>query len=189
MQPSNFMTPGRLKYKTGDATVPESAGHRLIIHVCNNEGKWGAGFVLAVSKRWIKPEQEYRRWFRSRNMFKLGEIQEVGVQSDTIIINMVAQDGVYQKPDGTPPIDYDALEQCLDKVGELAVREGSSIHMPRIACGLAGGSWDKVEPLIIERIIKRGVNVIHLQNLLYLCTLKIFLNINHSMVAGKPMPF
>ncbi len=159
MQPSKFITPGRFKYTTGDATIPESAGHRLIIHVCNNEGKWGAGFVLALSKRWIKPEQEYRRWFRSRNMFRLGEIQGVNVQSDTTIINMVAQDGVYQKPDGSPPIDYDALEKCLDKVGELASVEGSSVHGPRFGAGLAGGDWNKIEKLIIEKIIKRGVNV------------------------------
>lgn len=29
--------------------------------------------------------------------------------------------------------------------------------MPRIGCGLAGGKWSRIEPLITERLVKRGV--------------------------------
>jgi hypothetical protein len=31
--------------------------------------------------------------------------------------------------------------------------------MPRIACGLAGGTWDKVEPILQEEVIARGIPV------------------------------
>ncbi|EPJ40147.1 hypothetical protein STAFG_2811 [Streptomyces afghaniensis 772] len=31
--------------------------------------------------------------------------------------------------------------------------------MPRIGCGLAGGKWSRVEPLIEERLIRRGISV------------------------------
>ena len=31
--------------------------------------------------------------------------------------------------------------------------------MPRIGCGLAGGKWSRVEPLIIERLVKRDIAV------------------------------
>ncbi|CAM5711440.1 hypothetical protein [Streptomyces coeruleorubidus] len=37
--------------------------------------------------------------------------------------------------------------------GEL----GATVHMPRIGCGLAGGKWSRVEPLIEERLIRRGI--------------------------------
>ena len=31
------------------------------------------------------------------------------------------------------------------------------VHMPRIGCGLAGGSWDRIEPLIVESLTVRGI--------------------------------
>lgn len=167
MKPSNFIIPGRLKYVTGDATIPESAGHRLIIHVCNSVGAWGAGFVLALSKRWKKTEEEYRRWFRSQTNFNLGEIQAVNVQSDTTVVNMLAQHGIGIDEAGQIPLRYDALETCLDKVGELAVTSGSSIHAPRFGAGLSAGKtsgydpevWAKIENMIVDKLIRRGINV------------------------------
>ena len=158
MQPSKFIIPGRLKYKTGDATVPESAGHRIIVHVCNDVGAFGAGFAKAVAKRWPAVKNKYNLWHRSQNKFIQGEIQEVRVQSDTIVVNMLAQEGLISKENPTP-INYDSLKQCLSKAALLAVDNGSSIHMPRIGCGLAGGSWNKIEKIIIDQIIERGVNV------------------------------
>lgn len=159
MKPNKFVIPGRLRYTTGDATIPESAGHRLIIHVCNDIGAWGAGFVLAVSKRWKKPEAEYKSWFRSKTNLKLGEIQNVDVQSDTAVVNMVAQRGLGKDEDGQIPLRYDALESCLDKVGELALKTGSSVHAPRFGAGLAGGEWNRIEPMIVDKLIRRGINV------------------------------
>ena len=29
--------------------------------------------------------------------------------------------------------------------------------MPRIGCGLAGGTWDKIEPLINESLVKNEI--------------------------------
>jgi hypothetical protein len=31
--------------------------------------------------------------------------------------------------------------------------------MPRIGCGLAGGTWSRIEPLITERLVKHGIAV------------------------------
>ncbi|WP_435642688.1 hypothetical protein ACR9VJ_06005 [Streptomyces sp. H49] len=31
--------------------------------------------------------------------------------------------------------------------------------MPRIGCGLAGGKWSRVEPLVTERLVGRGISV------------------------------
>jgi hypothetical protein len=31
--------------------------------------------------------------------------------------------------------------------------------MPRIGCGLAGGTWDKIEPLIQSALIKKNIDV------------------------------
>lgn len=159
MQPSKFNIPGLLRYVEGDATNPRGGGHKLIIHVCNDIGAWGAGFVMALSKRWKKPEQEYRLWHRSDNKFKLGEIQVIDVQSDTAVVNMIAQHDLGLDEEGNPPIRYDALRTCIDKVGELASNLKSSVHGPRFGCGLAGGDWTEIEPMLKELVIQRSVNV------------------------------
>lgn len=155
----SFGIKGILRYREGDALIPISAGHRLIIHACNTDGKWGRGFVLAISRKWPKPELEYRNWWRSQNKFKLGEIQEVPVQSDTSVINMIAQEGLGPDKEGKPPAKLDALALCLEKVAKLAKITNSSIHAPRICCGLGGLSWGEVEPIIIDKLINKGINV------------------------------
>ena len=75
------------------------------------------------------------------------------------VANMVAQTGYGRSGDQqhktedeaeAPPIRYDALRTCLLKVAESATSKGSTIHAPRVGCGLAGGKWDQVEPLIQE---------------------------------------
>jgi hypothetical protein len=35
----------------------------------------------------------------------------------------------------------------------------ASVHLPRIGCGLAGGKWEKIEPLINKLLIDQGLNV------------------------------
>ncbi len=47
-----------IKYITGDATNPEADGLRIIVHVCNDIGGWGRGFVLALSNKWEVPEHD-----------------------------------------------------------------------------------------------------------------------------------
>ena len=107
--------------------------------------------MLALSRRWELPEQAYRRWSLERQhegeAFALGGLQCVEAEPDLWVANMIAQSGV-RPAKGVPPIRYGALETCLHKLQQHAVKRQASVHMPRIGCGLAGGSWDKVEPLI-----------------------------------------
>ena len=59
-----------------------------------------------------------------------------------------------------PPIRYEAVEACLVKVCEKAQELGASVHMPRIGCGLAGGRWELIEPLIIKTLYQNNIPVI-----------------------------
>lgn len=67
----------QLTYLKGDATAPSYKGMKIIVHICNDVGAWGKGFVLAVSKRWKDPEIEYRKWHNIGTDFRLGEVQFV----------------------------------------------------------------------------------------------------------------
>lgn len=91
--------------------------------------------------------------------FKLGSIQHVQVEPDVWVTNMVAQRGVRHDSSADPAIRYDALDECLTGLVKKALELSASIHMPRIGCGLAGGSWDKIQPIIENRLIAAGIDV------------------------------
>ncbi|WP_343211285.1 macro domain-containing protein [Aquimarina litoralis] len=137
-----------ITYIKGDATVPQAKGTKLIVHICNNIGGWGKGFVVAISKRWLEPEKAYREWHRNRskNDFELGAIQIVKVSDDKHVGNMIAQQGIKTGSKGVP-IRYEAVQQCLEKIAVEAKELNASIHMPRIGCGLAGGKWKELNLL------------------------------------------
>jgi O-acetyl-ADP-ribose deacetylase (regulator of RNase III) len=134
----------KIQFITGDATDPIGSGNKIIAHVCNDIGAWGAGFVLAISKRWPQPEAQY---LKSRGCLALGTLSLIQVDPGIWVANMIAQRGICTE-DGVPPIRYAALRQCLAILAVEARKLRATIHMPRIGCGLAGGKWESVEPLI-----------------------------------------
>lgn len=149
-----------IAYVRGDATAPQGEGVKLIVHVCNDAGRWGKGFVVAVSRRWPEPEAAYRRWHRERavNDFALGAVQFVRLGGSTWVANLVGQRGI--RRGGTDvPVRYEAIDAGLALVALKAAELGASVHMPRIGCGLAGGAWERVEPLIEERLVRGGIAV------------------------------
>ncbi|MCX8522671.1 macro domain-containing protein [Chryseobacterium formosus] len=148
-----------INYLKGDATNPQAEGNKIIVHICNDIGGWGKGFVMAISKRWKKPESEYREWFQSGENFNLGEIQIVKVEDDTWVCNMIGQHKIISNSKGIPPIRYEAVEKCLEKVSIEALKINASIHMPRIGCGLAGGKWEEIESIITKTLLKDDVEV------------------------------
>jgi O-acetyl-ADP-ribose deacetylase (regulator of RNase III) len=149
-----------IQYLKGDATSPQAKGVKIVAHVCNDLGRWGKGFVLAVSKRWPEAERAYRDWHRDRAQthFGLGAVQFVQAEAYIWVANMIGQHGL--RGGRTPPIRYDAVEKCLAQVADKALELEASVHMPRIGCGLAGGKWEQIEPLIERTLGVTGVSVI-----------------------------
>lgn len=144
-----------VRYTVGDATRPEGGGPKVLAHVCNDLGLWGAGFVKAVSARWKAPERDYRRAFADGGL-KLGDVLFVDVSGELTVANMIAQRGVRRHRGA--PIRYEALRAALRQVARRAKERGASVHMPRIGCGLAGGRWEKVEPLLQKTL--KGLDVV-----------------------------
>lgn len=148
----------KIQYLKGDATNPMSSGNRIIAHICNDLGGWGKGFVLAISKKWKEPEIAYRKWYREKEQFGLGEIQVIPVTKHISVCNMIGQRGIKRGSKGVP-IRYEAVESCLNKLSVIALENDSSIHMPRIGCGLAGGKWEKIESIIERTLLSKGIDV------------------------------
>lgn len=150
-----------ITYLKGDATSPQTSGTKIIAHICNDIGGWGKGFVLALSKRWSEPEKAYRLWHRERakNDFALGNIQIVQVERYIYVANMIGQRGIKTGRSTGVPVRYEAIESCLEKLTEEAIKLEASVHMPRIGCGLSGGKWEKIEPLIEKTLLKNNIEV------------------------------
>ena len=131
-----------IAYVTGDATRPQGTGPRIIVHICNDIGGWGSGFVLALSRRWAAPERAYRDWYQGKTdiPFELGRIQLVEVEDSLWVANLIGQRNVHAVG-GVPPVRYSAIRQGLGAVAGEARKLGATVHMPRIGCGLAGGDW------------------------------------------------
>ncbi|WP_299891571.1 macro domain-containing protein [uncultured Lacinutrix sp.] len=149
-----------INYIKGDATQPIGEGNKIIVHVCNDIGGWGKGFVLAISKRWKTPEISYREWYVSNEFFHLGEVQFVKVENNLWIANLIDQHKIRKDENGNAPIRYRAIETGLYKIVERAESLNASVHMPRIGCGLAGGKWKEIEPLIEKTLIKNNIETI-----------------------------
>ena len=149
-----------IRYVVGDATMPEGDGERVIVHVCNDVGGWGAGFVLAVSARWPEPEAEYRAWHAGRHEddFELGAVRLVNVAPQLHVANLIGQEDIVDGPAG-PPVRYWAIEAGLDALGAELVAMDGSVHMPRIGCGLAGGEWPAIEANIERTLTNRHIPV------------------------------
>lgn len=168
-----------IRYITGDATRPDApagaSGPRVIVHVCDDVrgATWGSGFVAALKRRWPTAEQRFLWWSKGERAahegeadpgrFALGEVQlvEVGDGPPPIVVaNLVGQHGRKRAPDGTPPVRPDAIRTGLATVAAYAARfPGASVHMPRIGCGLAGGRWEEIGPIVQAELCDRGVPV------------------------------
>ncbi|BDI30470.1 Appr-1-p processing protein [Capsulimonas corticalis] len=150
-----------ITYVIGDATDPPRDSPGIIVHVCNDIGAWGKGFVMAISKRWKQPEKEARAWFKGERTLphELGQTQFVLVEEALWVANLIGQQGI-RRTKGVPPIRYEAVQEGLRRVAEHAQRHRAIVHMPRIGCGLAGGTWDKIEPIIEEELVSKGIPVV-----------------------------
>ena len=148
----------KINYVIGDATAPQGQGKKIICHICNDIGAWGAGFVLALSNKWHYPEDRYR----AMPYYELGTAMVLIVEDDIFVANMIAQHGIRANISGVPPVRYDALSQALESVNNVANTIGATLHMPRIGCGLAGGEWEAVEA-VIKDVVTVDVTVYDLK--------------------------
>lgn len=137
----------------------------VIAHVCNDEGKMGAGFVLPLQKTFPDAKTAYTEWHRgqtdqeiranvcpvsSTGPCELGQTQFVQVQAKTVasprilVANMVAQ-----TLGGDRPLYYNELVHCMEQVFDLHKAAGKlNIICPMFGGALAGGKWEFVSELI-----------------------------------------
>lgn len=96
---------------------------------------------------------------RYRPAVPLGEVQVVEVEPALWVANLIGQHGVVTKRSTEPAVRYDAIRAGLAAVRVRALTERATVHMPRIGCGLAGGRWELIEPIINDELSANGLSV------------------------------
>lgn len=133
----------RIKYVVGDATNPIRDGITFVAHCLNNVGAHDAGFALAVARKWPMAKRAYRDAFEASEC-QPGECISCAPEMNLHVIAMIGQDGL-----GPRSLRHNWLGAALHYLASEAIQNNASVHMPRIGCGLAGGKWEDVEPLIL----------------------------------------
>ncbi len=148
-----------INYLVGDAREPRGNGVKIIAQVVNDKTpRWGGGFAKVVKQCWPEVQADFIDWYnKSNSNLRLGNSHFFQIKQELFIFHMIAQHGYRQS--NRPGIRYHALENGLRELLELAYNESASIHMPRIGCGQAGGSWAVVSGLIDSILCCNGISV------------------------------
>lgn len=131
-----------IRYLTGDAADPPERP-ATIVHIVNDQGYWGRGFTAALDRRWPAAGPFYRAWTARA----LGRWQLQVLAPDVHLVHLCAQAGL-RSTTNPVPLRYTALAHALPGLAALPY----PLHMPRIGCGLAQGSWLVVEALLRTRL-------------------------------------
>lgn len=151
-----------LNFVTGDVTKSDVKGKKILPHVVNSSGMWGSGVVIPIGIKWPNVRQAYLDWYNTtihnceyydcEVPWLLGETQFVAGDNDFIIANMLAQKepGFVQVIDGFkwPPLRYEALQECMQRVAQFAKEQNASIVAPWFGTLRAGGSKHVIKEMI-----------------------------------------
>lgn len=147
-----------LKYKIGDLLQAEVDA---IAHCCNCYCTMGSGIAPKIKKEW--PEVYAADCAtRKGDRTKLGTFTKAVVEDgDLTVYNLYGQFGYSKRDQGIRDLDYNALYDALDRMGDDVVANGGeSVGLPLIGCGLAGGNWKIVEVMIQETLVAKGLQVV-----------------------------
>ena len=154
-----------LTCRTGDC-LGHHAYPKLIVHVVNDISRWGAGFSGSLGRLNPLARRSFLEWPRrpadSFPPYAVGRVLvwPVGsMGSDVRVAHLCAQRGVRGRKNPVP-LDLAALDTCLAALtSALAITGCGAVVMPKIGCGLAGGSWRDVGPLVERHLGHLDVTV------------------------------
>ena len=124
----------------------------IIAQGCNCAGASGAGIAKYIAKEYPESDKKYKE-LCSKKQFNLGTVM-FHEEKDKIQAFCGTQQyyGRYLKMDkDSIEKRYQAIENCLLKIYEMAKKENLSVALPRIGCGRARADWSRVKE-IIEKI-------------------------------------
>lgn len=120
----------------------------IIVHQVNAIGVMGAGLALQIRNKWPHVYRIYYMAYLNHEL-KLGHFIAVSVQVDKLyVVNLVGQSGV-----GKGQTNYGAHKVAWPKINKWAkvLHPDLTVYAPfGIGCGLGGGDWKIMQPLVEE---------------------------------------
>jgi O-acetyl-ADP-ribose deacetylase (regulator of RNase III) len=149
-----------ITYLNGDAANPQGSGAKVIVHVVNDAtANWGGkGFAPQLRSRYPDLQESFREWADASGGLQLGRIHLCEVGEGLSVCTMVAQHN-YGHRAGKIPLRYLNLEQCLRELRSVLEGSETSVHMPKIGSGQAGGTWSVIEEIISRQLLGVATSV------------------------------
>lgn len=142
--------------KNGDIYNQEAMGiPRVIVHGCNAQGKMASGFAKTIRDRWPKAYDEYMLVHKLDGLYP-GDIIIVPVSPTVVVVNAITQE--FYGYDGAKYVIPEAVGECFKQVSNYVRARRAldgvdmEIHFPLIGCMLGGGTWDEIEPQILNNV-------------------------------------
>ena len=126
----------------------------IIVHGCNAQGVMGGGFALQVKRAYPGAYEKYRKTYCSIGL-RLGSIVPYEIERPRGIAPLVIVNAITQNLFGTDRryVEYPAVHSCFEETAKLArCLQITDVHFPLIGCGLAGGDWKEIEPIICKEL-------------------------------------
>ncbi len=124
---------------------------KTIVHGCNAQGAYGAGFAEAIRIDFPEAYHAYMNKYKANGKLVLGSIiiapcGEAGTDEFKIIINAITQE--YYGRDHKRYVSYNAIADAMSRINLIAKLGLKEVAMPKIGAGLAGGNWNIIEAII-----------------------------------------
>lgn len=163
---------GNIIYKTGNLL---DAPEVVIAHCVNCRGGFGSGVAGQIARRWPSVKETYLKKFNEYG-WKLGDVQFVFIDSNRkivkivdreenpydfkkIVANLAMQDNYGN--DGGLYVNYLSMYKAFTNLFHRCAAWGiTSIAMPLIGAGLAGGDWTIIESIIEKCLGDRELKIV-----------------------------
>lgn len=133
---------------SGDILLTKS---QAIAHGVSPNDHFDHGLALLLREKWPDLARDFRHYCRQTHP-KPGDIWEWGGVGGIRIFNLLTQ-GEHGHGGHPGPATEATVNHCLRKLRhELEKGEVRSLALPRLATGVGGLSWEKVEPLISSHL-------------------------------------
>lgn len=135
----------------------------VLVHQANCFHTFGAGIAKAIA-------QQYPEAYQADLHTVKGSKEKMGTYSlthaknqDCLLVNMYSQ---YRTSSSSQQTDYTAMAQALEELSmHLPTHTGVVIGIPYgMGCGLGGGDWDVVYPLICQYLRNYPVRIYKLHH-------------------------
>ena len=151
-----------MRYIKGDLVklANEKNYFDAIIHGCNCFCTMGSGIANQIRELWPQV-------YKEDCLTKIGDKNKLGcytycqVRTKShkflVVFNAYTQ---YNYGRDKVQADYDAIRKVFHSLSESGYLTGMRIGLPKIGCGLAGGDWNIVEPIIEEELKDFDVTIV-----------------------------